>query len=106
MAKPHLIGLSLPICIIQIADGTIARSDVKEIIAACTREAFLNRVIPEYPKGYWSRSPKKSVKIAQEMYDKGLIKFPKDENESHFPITPNLVHWVESYDDIVWFDGN
>ena len=106
MVKPHLIGLSLPICILQIADGTISKEEVKKIVAACTRETFLNRVIPEYPKGYWSRFPEKSAKIAQEMYDKDLIEFPRDENESHFPITPNLVHWVESREEIVWFDGN
>jgi len=106
MSKPHLIGLSLPVCIVQIADGSVKQEEVKEIISACTRATFLSRVIPEYPKGYWSRFPKETVTIAQELYDKDLIKFPRDENEGHFPITPDQVYWVDSHDRIVWFDEN
>ena len=100
-----LIGVSLPVCIIQIVENIVRREDVKEIVAACTTDAFINHVLLNYPKGYWRNAPDKSVKLAQELYEEGLLKFPRDENENHFPITPTLEFWVQSPEDIIWFDG-
>ncbi len=104
MEPTKLIGVSLATCIIQIAEKVVRRDEVKEIIAACTRKAFLEHVLPNYPKGYWRGLPEQTVKIASEMYLEGLIQFPRDENENHFPITPDLIFWVKTPEEIVWFD--
>ena len=101
-----LIGVCLHTCIMEIANGTVKKENVQEIVSACTTEAFLHRVLPEYPKGYWRTEPKKCVRIATDLYKAGLIKFPRDENDTHFPIAPDLVYWVRSPEEIVWFDEN
>jgi hypothetical protein len=105
MNDSKLIGVCLWKCILEIVEGVVKKEDVQEIISACTTEAFLSHAIPNYPKGYWAREPKKTVKLAIELHGKGLIKFPRDENENHFPITPELIFWVRSPAEIVWFDN-
>ncbi|MEG3880717.1 hypothetical protein QT972_25480 [Microcoleus sp. herbarium7] len=104
MSDLKLIGVSLPLCILQIAEGKIDRDNVSEIISACTSEAFLTRVLPEYRKGYWRTLPKETVQIAVEFYGQGKIKFPRDGKADHFPVTPDMVLWVNSPKEIVWFD--
>ena len=104
MSTVKLIGVSLSLCILQIAEGVVKQAEVQEIIAACTSEAFLARVLPEYRKNYWRTFPKETVQIAVEFYGQGRIKFPRDEKADHFPVTPDMVLWVNSPKEIIWFD--
>lgn len=102
-----MIGLSLSNCIKDVLDGKVALSDIELIVAgtcAGNLELF-QEVLSGYTESYWREAPEEGVRIALELYHAGKVCQPRLANANHFPVRANRVNWVESKDEIVWYDA-
>lgn len=74
----RLIGLSLSMCVADIASGKVSESDVTKIVAStrfATPEDFED-VLSTYSKLYWKRYPE-AAGIARRLHELGLIDQPR-----------------------------
>ena len=106
MAK---IGLSVSLCIADIARGDVAVGEVDKLIAGtrCADEADWNEVIRVYRIEDWIEFPDEAETVLRQLIADDKVEQPRLEDNDHSPrvSASKGTHWVESEDDIVWRDG-
>lgn len=78
-----MTGLSLSLCVAQIARGDVDEANVLKIVAA-TKASDLEtfeRVLDHYCRNYWVEFPEKAREIAMRFWDKNLIDQPRTRDE-------------------------
>lgn len=101
-----MIGLSVSLCVRDIAEGKVKFEDVEKIIGStCCKdsEAWAGSILV-YRGLNWQESPGKCTAILIRLLDAGLIKQPRLEKDDHFPMLTNFDHWVKDESEIVWYD--
>ena len=73
-----MIGLSLSLCVSDIARGEVAESQVEKIIASTRfrNSAEFEQVLQSYSASYWS-GYSHAVEIARRLYAAGKIEQPR-----------------------------
>jgi hypothetical protein len=82
-----MIGLSLSLCVSQIARGEVKEADVVKIIAATNAPdlATFKEVLAGYSESYWSEFPDQARAIAMRFWDNGKLDQPRTRGEQcHF----------------------
>lgn len=100
-----LIGLSLSLCVIDIMKGLVQEEEVGKIIAgtaADTPEAW-EKVLQDYSKIYWRKSPEQGEAIARRLIEAGKIEQPRI-TQFRCPSIANRILWVQDESEIVWGD--
>lgn len=102
-----MIGMSLSLCVQDVLNGKVALSDIEQIVAGTSAPDLdvFKTVLDGYAESYWSKAPEQGVRIALELYHAGKVCQPRLANANHFPVLQNKVHWVNSVDEIVWYDA-
>lgn len=100
-----MIGLSLSLCINDIANGKVALGDVEKIISGtCADASQWDALLARYAELYWEDGPESRLRIARHLYREGKIKQPRLLDNSHYPMIGSG-HWVNSEDQIVWSEA-
>jgi len=101
-----MIGLSVSFCIKDIVEGRMRIEDVQKIIGGITARTpeCIEEVISQYKKSYWLEYPDKAEAIFRRLLAERKIEQPRLVNDQHFPMLTNHVRWVESEDQIIWYD--
>jgi hypothetical protein len=78
-----MIGLSLSLCVSQIARGEVKEEDVEKIIAATNAPdlATFEEVIASYCETYWHDYPEKAREIAMRFWNNGNVDQPRTRGE-------------------------
>jgi len=79
-----MIGLSLSMCVSDIADGIVLESDVKKIVAdTCAyNPELLDKLMSDYNFQYWKSKPN-AEQIARRMFTSGKIEQPRVDGKVH-----------------------
>lgn len=104
------IGLSVSLCVADIARGDIAIEEVSRLIAGtrCKDVDDWSSVIKDYQEEYWSEFPDQAKAILKQLIADGKVEQPRLENDNHHPLISHSRpsdYWVESEDEIVWSDA-
>ena len=106
MAK---IGLSVSLCVADIARGDIPIEEVDKLIAGtrCNDEADWDSVIATYKEGEGSEFPDEAEAFLRQLIADGKVEQPRLKNDHHSPrvSVSKRTYWVESEEDIVWRDA-
>lgn len=90
-----LIGLSLSMCVGDIARGKIRIEDVAYILtgtAPLTEHRTFNYVMTAYVKNYWQGHEFNAMRIAHELNESGRLLFPRENNGPVLSISAG--HWL------------
>lgn len=104
-----MIGLSISLCVPEIASGEVNIDDVTKIVAgtACRDTKAWERVIRRYRDYYWQSNPDRCEEILKELLVAGKIAQPRlIENRAPSLINPDghgYRHWVSDESEIQWF---
>ena len=88
---PHLIGLSLSLCIMDVVENRVSVEQIDKIVAgtkAMTPEQW-EEVITHYREHYWRADPDRAERIVRTMLRLGKIEQPR--------ATGDPLPWIESY---------
>ena len=101
-----MIGLSISFCVQDIAEGKVALETVDKIVAgtSASTDEGMDDLIRSYCESYWCRYPQEAERIIRQLLAEGKIEQPRLVNSSHFPMLERGVRWVESEDQIIWYD--
>jgi len=79
-----MIGLSLSLCVSQIARGEVKEKNVEKIIAATNAPdlATFEEVLASYCKTYWHDYSEKAREIAMRFWNNGKIDQPRTRGEA------------------------
>ncbi len=101
-----MIGLSVSFCIRDIVNGTVPLANVEKIIGsiAVRTELEVADLIKSYCQVYWRECSQEAEKVFRQLLAEGKIEQPRLDNSDHFPMLHNHIHWVESEDQIIWYD--
>jgi hypothetical protein len=94
MSTPRY-GLSLSLCVLDIAQGKVKYDDVQYIVCSCGLMALV-----VYPESYWKKEPQ-ALEIAKKLQAEGKLQFPVNDDPPKIPDRPmNDPYWVDSPDKI------
>lgn len=101
-----MIGLSVSLCVSDIAKGKVAFADVEKIVGGTniqTDEKW-ELLIEEYLSSYWYENPDECERIFRQLLTEGKIKQPRAE-DGRFPILVGKdgpFNWVKNESEIKW----
>lgn len=87
-------GLSLSLCVLDIARGRVSIDQVDKIIASTAANSSQDwyEVIEEYKKYYWSENPKECEHLAREFIAAGKVEQPRLQGKEAHNIANG--HWL------------
>lgn len=90
------IGLSLSLCVRDIASGAVNEADVTVIVAntCATSYAIFERVLEQYSQIYWSKFAPEACSIAKSLYISGRIVQPRVEDPDYMQHKA-VPHWID-----------
>lgn len=79
-----MIGLSLGLCVADIASGYVDELDVEKIIAnTCAyNDERIDKLIAGYNEGYWFDLPQ-AESIARRLFAQGKVEQPRADDKPH-----------------------
>lgn len=85
LSTPHLIGLSLSLCIKDVIEGRVSVEQIDSIIANTRIEGpeDLDDVIEVYRHSYWYADPDRAERLTRNLFRLGVISQPRIQNPRH-----------------------
>jgi len=87
-------GLSLSLCVKDIASNLISYDEVEQIVAAtnATTDEVWSRVFSTYAQASWCAQPEQCIQIARRLIAEGKIDQPRTRGEDY--LAPDDHHWL------------
>jgi hypothetical protein len=101
-----MIGLSLSLCVFDIASGYVKYDDVEKIIAGTKieSESDLEEVLDHYSQVLWADFPEKACEIARRLWNENKVDQPRIHGLDH---TLNLhLRWIDGDGYLMALDRN
>lgn len=102
-----MIGLSISLCIRDIAAGKIDIANVEKIFGGTATglpaPTSVDALLRRYQTQYWHEHPIEAESIFRQLIAQGKIEEPRLKNDRHRPYLGNG-HWVEREDAAPWID--